>query len=133
MASHESSTFHDVFKALNGSKTGPLPQGPRSDLDASLRGHTTKKLFTAMLDETNKGLGINTSVPLPPDKAAIYADHATRVQRGSMSSTEAFARSSYDWAKRGDSPGAVANGFGTVFAALSEGMEAHRKRVTGRY
>ena len=133
MSNHQSSTFYDVYKAFTGSKTGPFNQGSRNDLDTSLRQYPRKKLFTEMLDMTNRGLGMNTGVPLPQDKSDIYKEHAKRVQNGTMSSTEAFGRSTFDWARRGDIPGTVMNGLGTMFSLMYEGMEEHRKRKTGQW
>lgn len=133
MDRHKPSTFSDVFSAFTGSKTGPLDKGPRSELDSSLRQYTHKKLFTFGLDMTNKGLGINTDVPLPPDKADIYKRDARRVQAGEMSSTTAFSHSAVDWAKRGDIPGMVMNTLGAMGAAVYEGNQEYIARKTGKW
>lgn len=117
------SNFMDAMHGLFGSKTGPLPQGPRSQLDSHLRQYDDPEPFTSSVDFVNKGLGVNTSAPLPQDKANKYMHDTTAVQQGTMSNSYAFGSSAWDWAKRGNYTAASMNFLGM----MASGAHDHQK------
>ncbi|MEM8997426.1 MAG: hypothetical protein AAGF23_21760 [Acidobacteriota bacterium] len=119
--------FMDAMAGLFGSKTGPLPQGPRSDLDTHLRQYDRPEPFTGAVDFVNKGLGVNTDAPLPEDKAKKYMHDTAAVQSGDMSNSYAFGSSAYDWMKRGNFTAAFMN-LGGMMAA---GAYDHQKMKRG--
>lgn len=124
--------WQNLRKAWTGPQVGPLPSGPREDLDGHLRRQGVTQPFSYGLYRTNRGYGLNTNEALPQDKADSYKKLSSEVESGQRSNSSAFFSSSWDWAKRGHVPGATANLMGGMLSAMGEGVEADRKRKTGQ-
>lgn len=127
----------DAYRAVRGSQTGPLNEGPRSDLASHLQKYPNPQFFTKKLGEVNRGLGLNTSAPLPDDKAKKYIHDSSMVESGQMLGSTAFFRSSADWLGRGNYPAFALNALGGMASAfsptqLTKAMAEDRRRKTGR-
>ncbi|XHS77608.1 hypothetical protein ACFJGW_18070 [Burkholderiaceae bacterium UC74_6] len=115
-----------IFKANVGSTTGPLQQGPRADLDNSLRNGTVTQPFTGALFTTNRRLGIHGDHTLDAPTSHAYQQRAQRVESGEITNSTAFAESALQWAKKGEPTGVLMNTAGFLLAG---GYEASKRKI----
>lgn len=119
----------DTIKRYFGTRSGPMQEGPRDQLESPLRQRAASEPFTKSLFYVNRQLGMKGDNTLTDADAKRYVALQADVEAHRASNSYAFGSSAVYWGQQRKWGGATLNTLGWV----ASGALDHQNMKRGKY